>query len=132
MEFGGIWWNLVEFGGIWWKVPALGTPGTTSHFFSLTLTVLYESILLLTHSNSIKKAPMKTCSWKLFRGNFYYSPISLRKSTIGSFLPPIVCGLRLIFSLGASPSRSKPSNIFRSLSCGASCAFTSLIADTRN
>ena len=123
--------DFVKFGGayggglckIWWSVPA--PPARLEPlliFFSLTPTVLYESISLLTQSNPIKKAPMKTCSWKPFRGNFYYRPISLRKSAIGSFLPPIVCGLRVIFSFafGISPSRSRPPSIFRSLSCGAS------------
>lgn len=119
-------YNYIEFYRLWWNFMECtcppGTPGTTSHFFSLTLTVLYESISLLTQSNPIKKAPMKTCSWKLFRGNFYYRPISLRKSAIGSFLPPMVCGLRVIFNFtfGVSPSRSRPPSIFRSLSCGAS------------
>ena len=35
-----------------------------------TLTVLYESISLLTQSNPIKKAPMKTCSWGLCSWQF--------------------------------------------------------------
>ena len=126
MEFNIILWNLVEFGGIWWNLVEGTCPRYTWNYFSFfsppTLTVLYKSISLLTQSNPIKKAPMKTCSWKLFRGNFYYRPISLRKSSIGSFLPPIVCGLRVIFSFafGVSPSRSRPPSIFRSLSCGAS------------
>ena len=109
--------NLIEFHKIWWKIPAPGTPGTTSHFFSLTLTVLYESISLLTQSSPIKKAPMKTCSWKPFRDNFYYRPISLRNSAIGSFLSLIVCGLRN-FVFNTPPSRSP--SIFRSLNCGTS------------
>lgn len=123
MEGSRISWKVVEGGRISWNFMEGTCPryawNYLSFFFSITLIVLCESISLLTQSNPIKKAPMKTCSWKLFRGNFYYRPISLRKSAIGSFLPPIVCGLRS-FAFGVSPSRSRPPSIFRSLSCGAS------------
>ena len=73
MEFYGILWKFMEGYGISWNFMEGTCPRHAwNHFsfFFFALTVLYESISLLTQSNPIKKAPMKTCSWKLCSWQF--------------------------------------------------------------
>lgn len=67
IKFNIFLYNYIELYRMWWNLVKGTCPRHAwNHFsfFSLTLTVLYESISLLTQSNPIKKAPMKTCSWK--------------------------------------------------------------------